>query len=150
MGAVDIGLRTMIGGLKAEFSNQEYADKLESLSGFDSILAPPEGCFSDLLHNRILKSIQDLGHQWVWVGDEFGTERKLFWIDDLMTSEAKATIGHCNVFTADKTLLWTTHWDSHFSFLCSSHRNIDAIQAKYQFEGFACTSLTQVYWSVLA
>jgi hypothetical protein len=146
--AVDIGLRTMIGGLKAEFSNREYADKIESLAQSDHILTPPEGCFSDLLHNRMLLSIQDLGYKWVWVGDEFSTERKLYWIEDLMTHEAKATWGHCNVFTPDKALLWTTHWDSHFSFLCSSERNVAAIQEKYQFEGFACTPLTEVYWSV--
>jgi len=39
--AVDIGLRTMILGLKMEFSNQEYADKIESLVESDLIIPPP-------------------------------------------------------------------------------------------------------------
>jgi len=31
----------------------------------------------------VLESIQEIGYEWAWVGDEFGTERKLYWIDDL-------------------------------------------------------------------
>jgi hypothetical protein len=104
--------------------------------------------FSDLLHDNVLQAIQCLGYEWVWIGDEFCTERKLYWIDDLKGSDANATRGHCNVFTPDKALLWTTHWDSHFSFLCSSRRNLEVIEKKYQFEGFFCAQDTQVYWSV--
>ena len=146
--AVDVGLRTMILGLRKEFSCQEYADKIESLAGTDQILPPDEGHFSDLLHDRTLSAIQSLGYQWVWVGDELGTERKLFWIEDLKGNDTKETAGHCNIFTPDRKLLWTTHWDSHFSLLCSSERNLLDLQNAYEFEGFFCTSLTEVYWSV--
>ncbi len=146
--AVDIGLRTLILGLKAEYSNQEYADKIESLAESDQILPAPEGCLSDLLHDKVLQAIRRLGYEWVWVGDEFGTERKLYWIEDLEGQDAKAAAGHCNVFTPDKGLLWTTHWDSHFSLLCSSQRNLATIQDANQFEGFFCTPSTEVYWSV--
>jgi hypothetical protein len=146
--AVDIGLRTLIQGLKVELSNQEYADKIESLAETHHVLPPPEGSFSELLHDRILRAVQDLGYDWAWVGDEFCTERKLYWIEDLKENDAKATLGHRNVFTPDKALSWTTHWDSHFSFLCSSRHNLAAIQEASQFEGFYCTPLTEVYWSV--
>jgi uncharacterized protein DUF2711 len=146
--AVDIGLRTRIRGLKAEFSNQEFGDKIEALVESDQIIPPTEGCFSDLLHDRTLSAIQSLGYEWVWVGDEFGTERKLHWIEDLKNKESKVTTGHGNIFTPDKALLWTTHWDSHFSLLCSSKRNLDEINEAYKFEGFFCTSITEVYWSV--
>ena len=105
--------------------------------------------FSDLLHDRILQSIQHLGYEWVWVGDEFDTERKLYWIDDLKgQGTGPTTRHHCNVFTPDKQLLWTTHWDSHFSFLCSSKRNLATIEDACHFEGFYCTPSTEVYWSV--
>ena len=40
--AVDIGLRTMILGLKAESSNQEYADKIESMAASQQVLDPVE------------------------------------------------------------------------------------------------------------
>ena len=146
--AVDVGLRTMILGLRAERANQNYARKIISLAESDDILPPPEGCFSDLLHDKILSYIQEIGHEWVWVGDEFGTERKLYWIEDLKSQNPGPTVGHCNVFTADKGVLWTTHWDSHFSFLCSSARNLATVQDRYAFEGFLCTPHTDVYWSV--
>jgi hypothetical protein len=149
--AVDIGLRTLIRGLKEEFSNREYADKIEALFDAEGIVPPPEGCFSDLLHDSILQSIQGLGYEWVWVGDEFGTERKLYWIDDLKGVDAGPTRIGCrrNVFTPDKQLLWTTHWDSHFSFLCSSHRNLISVRDGSHLEGFFCSPSTEVYWSVV-
>lgn len=147
--AVDIGLRTMVRGLSAEFSNQEYADKIELLEETDNILLPSEGSFSDLLHDRVLAYIQDAGHEWAFVGDEFGTERKLYWIEDLKGQDAGPTAGHCNVFTPDKGILWTTHWDSHFSFICSSKRNLTNIQDGGHFEGFFCTPSTEIYWSVM-
>jgi hypothetical protein len=146
--AVDIGLRTRILGLKEEFRNQEYAAKIDSLIDSDDILPPPEGSFSDLLHDTVLASIQNLGYQWVWVGDEFCTERKLYWIDDLKGQEAGPTGGHCNVFTPDKALLWTTHWDSHFSFFCSSKAHLDSALRYFPFEGFFCDPSTEIYWSV--
>jgi len=146
--AVDIGLRTMIHGLKPEFSNQDYADRLELLIDSDHIHPPTEGSFLDLLHDAVLRFIQGLGYEWAWVGDEFGTERKLYWIDDLKDQDDGPTsrCRHVNVFTPDKGLLWTTHWDSHFSFICSSQRNIGAIRTL--FEGFFCGPNTEVYWSV--
>jgi hypothetical protein len=53
-----------------------------------------------------------------------------------------------DAFVRDKTVLWTTHWDSHFSFLCSSDSNLNAIPKAYHFEGFFCDRTTEVYWSV--
>ena len=146
--AIDIGLRTVILGLRAELSNTEFADGIESLIDSHQILQPPEGRFSDLLHDSVLRAIQDLGYAWVWIGDEFCTERKLYWMEDLTGGTGKQTEGHINVFTPDKALLWTTHWDSHFSFLCSSRRNLLAIQERYRFEGFFCKPETEVYLSV--
>ena len=54
----------------------------------------------------------------MWVADEFGTERKLTWIEDLI--EKDLVPSHGCVFTHDHSLLITTHWDSHCSLLCSS------------------------------
>ena len=148
LAAVDIGLRTRIGGLRRDLENQSYASAIDALSDTQSILTPSEGLFPDLLHDEILQSIQRLGYEWLWIGDEFCTERKLHWIDDLKNQEDGLTRGRFNVFTPDKQLLWTIHWDSHFSFLCSSQQNLAAIQNMSDLEGFFCTPLTEVYWSI--
>ncbi len=63
--AVDIGLRSGIHGLKPEFSNRDYAARIESLADSDHILPPTEGGFSELLHDKVLLSIQSLGYEWV-------------------------------------------------------------------------------------
>jgi len=148
--AVDIGLRTMIRGLKEEFSNRRFADGIESLRASDQIHPPSEGYFSELLHDEVFSSIQELGYEWVWVGDEFCTERKLHWIEDLKNQDDGPTSGRrrANVFTPDKALLWTAHWDSHFSFLCSSEHNLNAILEQHPLEGFFSGPRTEVYWSL--
>jgi hypothetical protein len=148
LAAVDIGLRTGIGGLKKELENQSYDAAIESLYDTHSILRPNEGVFSDLLYEKSLESIQKLGYEWLWVGNEFDTERKLHWIEDLKSNDEGLTRGRFNVFTPDKRLLLTVHWDSHFSFLCSSEEKLRAIQEASGFEGFFCTPSTEVYWSV--
>jgi hypothetical protein len=146
--AVDIGLRTGIKGLKDEFENRSYAAAIDALTGTMGIVTPREGRFSDLLHDTILQSIRELGYEWLWVGDEFCTERKLHWIDDLKSQSDGLVKGRFNVFTPDKRLLWTIHWDSHFSFLCSSQDKLAAIESTSGLEGFFCTPSTEVYWSV--
>jgi hypothetical protein len=93
--AVDIALRTQIGGLRKDLENQNYAAAIEALAVSQSILPPNEGLFSELLHDRILKSIQGLGYEWLWIGDEFDTERKLRWIEDLKSQEDGLTLGRC-------------------------------------------------------
>ena len=107
LAAVDIGLRTGIGGLRKELENRDFAGAIEALHETHGILTPTEGLFPDLLHNNIL----------LWVGDEFCTERKLHWIDDLKEQDKGLTTGRFNVFTPDKKVLWTIHRNSHFSFL---------------------------------
>jgi len=140
---IDIGLRTTIRSLKKELSNEEFSKKLVKLEA-QNILLPQEGDLPPILENRVLKSIKELGHNWLWVGDEFGTERKLHWIDDLM--EKDELHGHGCIFTHDHSLLVTTHWDSHCSFLCSSKKNIEKILLTEPFDGFYCTPNTEVYW----
>jgi hypothetical protein len=144
--AVDIGLRTGIGGLKSEYANKEYSVSIDRLEEATNIVRPGEGEIPELLQNRLFTVLQKINQDWLWVGDEFGTERKLVWIDDLKGEYQLPS--HGNLFTPDKSILLTTHWDSHFSFLCSSHKTIEAILDIDRFEGFFCDESTEVYWSI--
>ena len=83
-----------------------------------------------------------LGYQWVWVGEEFGTERKLKWIEDLDTTEIYP---HGCIFTSDRQILLISHWDSHCTFLCFSRDKIERLVEEANLEGFYCTPKTQVY-----
>lgn len=144
---VDIGLRTGIGGLKTEVANKEYADAVDRLEESTDIIRPVDGEIPELLQNLLFESIQEVGNEWLWVGDEFGLERKLVWIDELKGDYPLPP--HGNLFTPDKSILLTTHWDSHFSFLCSSREIIEKVLNFAHFEGFYCDESTEVYWSVL-
>lgn len=146
--AVDVGLRTSIGGLRKEFEDNESAKRLLDLESEDHLLLPPEGEHPDLLHDSVLKWLKEIGYDCVWVGDEFCSKRKLHLIDDLLSEHEPTIRGHANVFTPDKRLLWTVHWDSHCTFLCGTpeHPAKNSVEAK--FEGFFCREGTHVYWGL--
>ena len=143
---IDIGLRTSDGGLHEHLENKAFAEILYKLTDEKNIIHAQEGVLPPLLENRIYEAVKALGQDWLWVGDEFGTERKLHWIDDLI--EKDEVPGHGCVFSHDHSLLVTTHWDSHCSFLCSSKEIIELILAVEKFEGFYCTEKTKVYWGL--
>ena len=46
-----------------------------------------QGFFQFELINPLLEAIKNDGHDWVWVGDEFGTERRLENVKDLWKSD---------------------------------------------------------------
>jgi hypothetical protein len=93
---IDVGLRTSILGLNGEFANEDYASRLIELTEKENIIHPSEGQLPPLLENRIYEVIKVLGHEWLWVGDEFGTERKLHGIDDLIKSDLAQDNGSLN------------------------------------------------------
>lgn len=143
---IDVGLRTSIKGLKKEFSNENFASCIQSLFDDKGISQDSEGDLPALLENRILKAVKSLGHEWLWLGDEHGCERKLHWIDDIIKGDMIPTSG-C-IFTHDHSILITTHWDSHCSLLCGSKEDIQKILDFDKFEGFFCTEKTEVFWGL--
>ena len=147
LAAVDVALRTQIHGLRGELQNPGYAKQLESLYETGTIMPPGEGEHSPFLYAPVLTIFKDLGHEWVWVGDELCTERKLHWIQDLIDRPSEIK-GLANMFTPDRSLLWSVHWDSHFSFICGSRFRLDEVRLSERVEGFWCEDETEVYWSV--
>lgn len=144
---LDIGLRTNILGLREEHEDLETAALIETAILKNSIAPPNEGQFPEFVMNNILKEITNLGHNWIWVGDEFCSKRKLEYITDLITDNNKLDDGK-NLFTHDNSILITTHWDSHFSLLCSDRQTLKHLVTTCNLEGFYCTEATEIYWSL--
>ena len=147
---IDIGLRTSIHGLKKEVENREFESEISHLYEDQGVVMPCEGELAELIQNKIFSAVREIGYDYIWIGDEFCTERKLEWIEDLFDREADYFTAHCNYFTPDKSLLVTTHWDSHFSLLCSDRSSIEQILKYHSFEGFFCDETTKIYWSLEA
>ncbi|MDM0039671.1 DUF2711 family protein [Variovorax sp. J22G21] len=146
--SIDVALRTMIGGLGKEHADKELADVLANSLKRHGLLPPVEGMFPALVQEPLLSFVQSLEQDWLWVGDEFCTERKLCWIDDLKLATANMTLVRGSVFTPDKAALWTVHWDSHFTLFCSSSLNVQRLARHPVLEGFVCAPETEIYWSV--
>ncbi|PGS46521.1 DUF2711 family protein [Bacillus sp. AFS041924] len=145
---LDIGLRTLISGLRDKYQNEETAEVIQKVCENHKIITPTEGFFPEFLMNSILSVIKNEGHDWIWVGDEFCTERKLEYIEDLTKDSNAFRNEHLNLFTHDSKILITTHWDSHFSMLCSNRSTIDKIVKFCSLEGFYCDDHTEIYWSL--
>lgn len=145
--ALDRALRTQISGLNAAHRNEQFALALDVLYAQGVIMPPREGQQSPFLYAEALGIFKDLGHDWAWVGDELCTERKLYRVDDLI-DDPSIVGSHTNMFSPDKSLLWTVHWDSHFTFLCGSRSDLDRVDVSSRLEGFYCVPSTHVYWSV--
>ncbi len=144
---IDIALRTSIGGLREKSENKRYETYLNNFLAANKKVYPPgEGDISEFIENKLFKGIQSLNYEWLWVCDEWTTERKLMFIDDLYEKSDIPASG--TLFTHDKKILIATHWDSHCSFLCSSKENIEKIVSKQKLEGFFCTPKTEVYWGL--
>lgn len=144
---LDVALRTSIMGLRKEYADQRLAEQMTETYERHNLAPPTEGLLPDLLINKVLDAVRDQGEDWIWVGDEFGTERKLEYILDLMNLDTLSE--HKNLFTHDHSMLITTHWDSHFSMICANDRNrIEEIINACDLEGFFCNDDTEMYWSV--
>ncbi len=146
--AVDVGLRTLGGGLSKERHRLDYAEQLEAMMEVSRTVQPVQGRHADMLQVRVLDIFHELGYEWVWVGDELCTERKLHWIDDLRRESKSSLVGACNVFSPDRAMLWTTHWDSHWALLCSDNTRLSRAQVADRLEGFYCNEETDVYWGL--
>ncbi|WP_088072036.1 DUF2711 family protein [Gottfriedia luciferensis] len=145
---LDIGLRTLISGLREKYKNEKTAEVIQKVCEEHKIITPTEGFFPEFVMNSILSVLKNQGHDWIWVGDEFCTERKLEYIADLIEDNEALRNEHLNLFTHDSKVLITTHWDSHFSMLCSDKLTIDKIVKLCNLEGFYCDEFTEIYWSI--
>ncbi|RFA31784.1 hypothetical protein CAI16_19860 [Virgibacillus dokdonensis] len=144
---LDIGLRTRILALTKEKMDEETALAIDETCQQYNLITPGEGRLPEILINPLLKSVQQLGYFWIWCGNEFGTERKLEAVSDLI-SKSKLPDDYSNFFTHYNELLITTHWDSHFSMLCGTKEVLEAVRLSCQLEGFYCNHKTDIYWSV--
>lgn len=147
---LDVALRTMIGGLNQPFARADLAEGLRETLSLRGWTAPDAGDHPDLLVPAVLEMFEALGHEVVWIGDEYGTRRKVHWIRDLKRDHRPALFNQHqpNIFSYDPSLLWTNHWDSPCSFLCGSRADLERVGVEHRLEGFFCTSETSVYWSI--
>ncbi|MCZ4281964.1 DUF2711 family protein [Kiloniella laminariae] len=146
---VDTGLRTLIGALNPERSNSVYAEVIENYCDQNNLIPPEPGDLSVIIENLVFETLmKKLGYRWLWVGDEFGLERKLHKIEDVIKADEIIAPPHARYFTHDHQFLIATHWDSHCTFLCSSRERLETFLQNEKFEGFFCTENTEVYWGL--
>jgi hypothetical protein len=149
---LDIACRNSIGGLTAKWKNDKDVERLQSVCESNHLWLPTEGGFEEPLKSEMLLSFQEQGYHYMFVADEFGFERKVTFIQEFIDGkdEIKLNWGRENWYTNKNEILYTSHWDSHFTLLCSDTKTIESILSKHAFEGFYCTGDTKIYWSCQA
>jgi hypothetical protein len=144
---LDIALRNSIKGLKESHKDETTLSKLIETCEKHHVHQPNEGSFEELLIDPMLKGISNLGYKWIFRGDEFGTERQIMFIDDIINNNEKIGDWYKNIYTPKNEILFSVHWDSHFTLICSSKSTIEQIIEHVQLEGFYCDHRTEIYWS---
>ncbi|UXH46522.1 DUF2711 domain-containing protein [Rossellomorea vietnamensis] len=146
---VDIGLRSIILGLNKKYENKTLANRIIHICEEKKIVFPSEGLLPELVIEDVLRAMEKEGYEWIWCGDEFCTERKLEYMDDVINDDGIILHRDCrNLFTHDQKILVTTHWDSHFSMICGERKMIKRIVESADLEGFFCDEETEIYWSL--
>lgn len=96
--------------------------------------------------------MKNLGYDKIIFGDEWGEKKEALFIADLELKkedfDSLIPFTPYNMYTEDKKLLYSVHWDSHFTLLCSDLETVISIVDKCQFEGFYANYETEIYWSV--
>jgi len=145
---IDIALRTSILGLRDHLLRKDLAQTLASCIENAGIIPPAEGHHPELMFATVMQMFEEKASTpLVVVTDEFGEESKTYAISELLAGKARLP-SHCNIHTPDRSLLWTVHWDSHCTFLCSSMETLHDLKVHEVLEGFYCSPETEVYWSL--
>ena len=145
---IDIALRTSILGLRDHLLRKDLAQALASRIEDAGIVPPAEGHHPELMFATVMRMFEDkAGFPVVLVTDEFGEASTTWTIDRLLEGKARLP-SHCHIHTPDRSLLWTVHWDSHCTFLCSSTETLHELRVHDVLEGFYCSPQTEVYWSL--
>ena len=116
----------------------------------NGLIIPGEGCFSEAHKIDMLRSLLNAGYPHMFVADEFGFERKLHYVQDVIdkNGEVELATAHENWYTPKNEILYTAHWDSFYTMLCSDKKTVESIVERYKFEGFYCNEKTKIYWSL--
>ncbi|WP_430787553.1 DUF2711 family protein [Virgibacillus flavescens] len=144
---LDIGLRTLIASLN-KYANEKLAKQIDDVCNEKKIVPPVVGSFPAFEMKDILQYLKEEGYDWLWCGDEFCTERKLEYVEDLIAGKIEFLNNPINVFTHNNEILLTTHWDNHFSMLCSDKSTTRKIVESCGLEGFYCNEKTEIDWSL--
>jgi hypothetical protein len=145
---VDIALRTSIHGLRDHLARKDLAERLASCTEGAGLISPAEGDHPELMFAAVMRMFEEKSRSpLVVVSDEFGEASTTYPIGDLLVGKVRLP-SHCNIHTPDRSLLWTVHWDSHCTFLCSSMETLQDLKVHEVLEGFYCSQETEVYWSL--
>ncbi len=145
---LDIALRNSTGGLKKRYSNNTALKKLNKASEQHQIYHPNEGMFEDTIIDSMCQSLISLGLENIIAGNEFGDEKRSINIRDIIENRTKIESSELNLYSENNEILYTVHWDSHYTMLCSNRKNVEKIVSDFNFEGFYCKKKTDIYWSI--
>ncbi|MNJ92924.1 hypothetical protein D3C87_105990 [compost metagenome] len=104
-------------------------------------------CFPEILTNRTLKKLKDLGYDEVYHYSDISDTKKLFKVDNLIDSEEALPEPQTRLLTPDKKILFETDFDDRVTYLSSDKKIIEEIVSTEGFEGFYCNNNTKPYWS---
>jgi hypothetical protein len=149
---LDRALRTSIGGLRPDLSDNSASDRLASYCFRHRIFPPNEGSFQPLMQSSLARIFRQAGCKNLLVGDEFGDDEHLVDIgvmerDELWDGMAELPqYGIKRLIAPDRSLLAWVHWDSFYTMIFGTDEGLRGLEINRLFEGFWCSDETNTYW----
>ena len=145
-------LRTSIDGLKPELSDPIGCERLLSYCARSQLFRPTEGMFQERMESKFVELFARTGYTTIVMADEFGppeTEVQVIALDTVETwriSDTLTTQYPRRLFTDDRSLLISTHWDSFFTIILGKRKQLSDIAIGDLFEGFWASDETTIGW----
>ena len=149
---LDLALRTMIGGLKAELQDQKLAKRLVDFCQQRGFFLPTEGRFEPVMQTALAEVFERAGYTEIYAGDEFGDDDRLVPVNFLANGkpwkggDELPSFGPRRLYAPDQTLLAWVHWDSFYTVIFGTEASLRDAKLGENFEGFWCSEETQTYW----
>lgn len=110
-------------------------------------LIPPQvDYFPEILENKLLKRLADLGYESIFVYSDIEDKNKLEKIENILSNHEGFT-AHVRIETPDEKILIAQDFDQRFTYFFSEPQILTNLIQSLDLEGFFCNEETPEHWS---
>jgi len=151
--AISRALGTVTLSLRAEFVDEDGADRLTAFCARERIFRPTDSEFQPISEHRLVTLFERAGYDCVVLGDEFGDHDIPKPLDFLKTEEAWAEradwppiYGVRRIYAEDRSMIAIVPWDQFFTVIAMTTARAAETAVETLFEGFWCDETTTLAW----
>lgn len=111
-----------------------------------NIILPQVDTLSEIIENSLLRKIQSIGYDSVFMYSDYEDKEKLYAIKDLIADSNRLRC-HVRIETSDSKILIAQDFDQRFTYILGDKPLLTNIIESIDLEGFFCNQETPASWS---